>query len=273
MASVPAYCEASLNYARGMELAAVPVTIYDGRAALAELDYERCGFTLLEHHSAVRNWHDLAELERVHVPEIEALAATFTGCDRTVAYPPLLRSPAAASGEADFAPIESVHSDYTDDYRPMISEPDRPYRAFLDPLLNSHGLQREDVAQAERVLMLQFWRNLGDPHPDRPFALCDAETVSREELGTMVVPEYGGVRLDFETFFGWAPTEPERHRWYTFPELTADEVIAFRTYDSRCEDEGRAFWTLHSAFQDPRASSRAPARESLEMRVLCLFGL
>ena len=52
-----------------------------------------------------------------------------------------------------------------------------------------------------------------------------------------------------------------------------DEVIAFRTYDSLCEREGRPFWTPHSAFVDPNAPEAARPRESLEMRVLCLFGV
>jgi hypothetical protein len=50
-------------------------------------------------------------------------------------------------------------------------------------------------------------------------------------------------------------------------------VIAFRTYDSLCEREGRPFWTPHSAFVDPNAPEAARPRESLEMRVLCLFGV
>ena len=121
--------------------------------------------------------------------------------------------------------------------------------------------------------MLQFWRNIGDPQPDRPFALCDARSVARAELGSVVVPEYGGMRLEFEAYFAFAPEDPSRHRWFTFPALTINEVIAFRTYDSRCEDEGRAFWTMHSAFVDPTAPDGAAQRESVEMRVLCLFGV
>ncbi len=252
-----------------MALEPVRVAISDGRACLASLEYERCGFTLLEHRSAVTDWRDEAELEAVHVPEIAELAQDFSGCDRTVVYPPLIRSPQTARTHEDYAPIESVHSDFSEDYRRMISEPGRPYRAFLDPLLARAGLTREDVAAAERVLMLQFWRNIGDPHPDRPFALCDATSIERAELGSMVVPEYGGMRLEFEALFAFAPEDPARHRWFTFPALGVDEVIAFRTYDSRCEDEGRAFWTMHSAFVDPTARPGPGRRRARAWRCEC----
>ena len=120
--------------------------------------------------------------------------------------------------------------------------------------------------------MLQFWRNIGAERPDCPFALCDAETVPRSQLYTFTVDEYAGMRLEFEVICVTPPADPEDHHWYTFPALQDDEVIAFRTYDSRCADESRPFWTPHSAFRDPLARSDAPQRESVEMRVLCLFG-
>ena len=217
------------------------------------------------------DWRSEDELIRVHVPEIEQLALAFSGCDKAVVYQPLIRSPQTAASHEDYAPIEAVHSDFSADYRGMVCEPDRAYRNFLDPMLARAGLSHDDVAKAEHILMLQFWRNIGATYPDRPFALCDAATAPRSELYAMLVPEYGGEKLEFETFIGTVPENPASQHWYTFPGLDIDEVIAFRTYDSRCDDEGRAFWTPHSAFLDPNADDAAAQRESLEMRVLCLF--
>ncbi len=251
----------------------VTVTISDGRAALAELPFDSSGFTLLEHHSAVVDWHDEAHVRKVHIPEIEALALKYSGCERAIVYPPLVRSPTAALRTEDFAPVDFVHSDFTEDYARMVREPERPYRAFLDPLLEKAGLTRESVVGAGRILLLQFWRNIGPERPDFPLALCDARTVSRSQLEVFTVPEYGGLRLEFETFGVLPPADPGQHRWYTFPEMVIDEVIALRTYDSLCEAEGRAFWTPHTAFRDPHAGDDAPQRESVEMRALCLFDL
>ncbi|MEE9254418.1 MAG: CmcJ/NvfI family oxidoreductase [Pseudomonadales bacterium] len=267
------YCQATLNYSNESGNQPVSVNIGDGRAALDELDYESCGFTLLEHRSAVTDWGDESQLRDVHIPEIESLARAFTGCDRAAAYPALVRSPLTALESTDYAPIQFVHSDYSDDYRRMIEDPDRPYHAFLAPTLERAGLSQQDIANADRVLMLQFWRNIGAERPDYPFALCDAATVPRSQLYAFTVDEYAGTRLEFEVLCVTPPADPDDHHWYTFPGLQDSEVIAFRTYDSRCADENEPFWTPHSAFRDSVAGPDAPQRESLEMRVLCLFGV
>ncbi len=265
------YCETTLNYSDADGAAIVPVAIHNGRDQLADRDFDECGFTLLQHQSAVRDWCDHDHVADVHRPEIEVLANQFLGCDTALVYQPLIRSPAAAMDQADYAPIEFVHSDFTEDYRPMVQEEGRPYQEFFVGLLREQGLGLEDIRAAKRVVMLQFWRNTGAARPDRPFALCDASSVPRSDLSVFTVPEYGGEQLEFQTFSVQPPPVSGAHRWFTFPELTDGEVVLLRTYDSRCIDENRAFWTPHSAFVDTTVGPDAPLRESVEMRALCLF--
>ena len=271
------YCTTTLYYGQedgnADDVQPVTVAIGNARETSDTLEYESCGFTLLEHRSEVDDWRDAMHVADVHMAEIKELARQQTGCDHALVYPPIVRSPQTAREIADYAPIQFVHSDYTDDYRPMIEDPDRPYGAFLAPALETVGVKQDELADAERVLMLQFWRNIGAERPDYPLALCDADSVPRSQLYPILVPEYGGLRLEFETFGVKAPAKPDEHHWYTFPALQDDEVIAFRTFDSRCAEQNRPFWTPHSAFRDPHAGPDAPRRESVEMRVLCLFGL
>lgn len=262
------YCTASLNYAGSLNYEPRDVVIRNGRKA--ELAFDDAGFTLLQHKSAVRNWRDIQEVSNTHSPEIAALCKSFTGCDVAAVYPPLIRSPATVKSSADYAPIESVHSDYTEDYRRMVTNKDHVYQGFLKPLLDSVGLTCEDLSHAARIMVMQFWRNIGDVNPDRPLALCDASTVGRDEMIPILVPEYGGEKLDFEAFAVRTPNDVRAHHWYTYPSLKTDETLAFRTYDSLCEDEGRAFYTPHTAFQDPTLTGALP-RESVEMRALCVF--
>lgn len=265
------YCETTLNYADGEGARPVPVAIRNGRDHLAALPFEDSGFTLLDHASAVSDWRDFHQVLDVHCAEAAELARWFTDCDQAVAYEPLIRSPEAARSIEDYAPIEFVHSDYTDDFAAMVRDPERAYGGFLLPLLTQHGLSHASLAQARRLAVLQLWRNVGHPQPDRPLALCDARTATRRDVRPVLVPEYGGARLEFETFYGVVPPDPAIQHWYTFPGLGADEVIAFRTYDSRRAAAGQPFWTLHSAFRDPCAGDHAPPRESVEMRVLCIW--
>lgn len=267
----PVYCNTIMNYSGGEVAIPVAVDIFDGRAAIDDVDYDTNGFTLMRHESTVTDWTDQSHLEAVYSPEIASLAREMTGCDHTVVYSPIIRSPESARQTADFHPIEFAHSDYTDDYLAMITEPGRPYQNFLEPLLAANELSPEHVERAARVSIVQFWRNTGPERPDFPIAFCDATTVPRSQLNDFLVTEYGGERLEFHTYGIKPPADPADHRWFTFPSMQIDEVVAFRTYDSDCARNDRPFWTPHSAFRDPNAGDDAPPRESVEMRVLCLF--
>jgi hypothetical protein len=266
-----AYCEASLNYTSGMDPVPQKMTILDGREALEGLDFDQCCFTLLQHRSKVRDWSDAEQLKSIGEPETSKLAQTLSGCDFVVPYPSLIRSPAAAAQHNDYAPIHFVHTDYTDDFEGMVQDPDHTYSGFLGPLLESYGLTHADVQNASRIAMMQFWRNTGDPHPDFPLAVCDASSVSENQLGRFRVAEYAGEPLDFETFYLEASADSTTNRWYTFPGMTVDEVIAFRAFDSVYVLQHRAFWTFLSAFRDSTLGENAPSRSSVESRVLCLW--
>ncbi len=267
------YCQAVLNYtldvAGSGDTTPVEVPIFDARGR--DLAFEDCGFRLLEHALPAVKAIDASDLSGSHGAAVQALARELSGCDRTLLYPPIVRSPMMARKVADYAPITFVHSDFTDDYRCMLEDPARPYAAYIQPLLAAAGLSQRDVTLARRVLLLQFWRNLGAERPDYPLAICDARSVPRADLLPFVVPEYGGLHLEFETFSVRAPRPPDVHHWYTFPGMSHDELLVFRTYDSACVESDRPFWTPHSAFRDPHAGANALQRESVEMRVLCLF--
>ena len=90
-------------------------TMNCGRSALANLEINRQGFTLSRHRSSVSDWDDLDEINRIHRPEIRTLAKTIAHCDEVVVYPALARSTARGLEEPDHAPIQFVHSDFSED--------------------------------------------------------------------------------------------------------------------------------------------------------------
>jgi hypothetical protein len=268
--AAPVYCEATFHYHDGETGVAVASPVLDGRHPEAPDEFERCGFALVQHRSEVTDWKDRHGLDGVYRAELERFAVDFTGCDVAVSFPLIARSLEAARVQPDHAPIEFVHSDFTDDYGPMVTEPARPYRSFLDPLLADHGLDHDDVARASRLMVLQWWRNIGPVDADVPLAVCDAESVPPDRLIRQMLPYYAGLRLDFEIFAVRPPASSDR--WFTFPRMTVDEVLVLRTYDSQLADAGRAFWTPHSAFRDPHVSEDpAHRRSSIEARALCIW--
>jgi len=266
---VTLYCRATLNYFAGGVLAPIEVEILDGRS-LGRLSWRENGFELLQHESMLKSWATIPN-DSAHYDEMGGLARELTGCDAVTYYPALVRSPKAAASSEDLNPVQIVHSDYTESYRGMIEDSSHPYRAILDPFMEQAGVSGGDIEKARRIVTLQFWRNIGPKVMDYPLTFCDANTVSRLSLTPVLVPEYGGLVTQFESFAVAPPCSATEHRWVTFPVMTRDEVVAFRSYDSDMENSGEPFWTPHTAFADPTVSPDAPARASVEMRAICLF--
>lgn len=264
------YCRAPLNYVGDEDFSSVEVAIRNGRKAKTGL--ATTGFELRHQPSSVSDWSDPDEVAEVHHPEITKMVIDDLSCDAVIFYPSVVRGPsAAASGSDDSDSINVVHSDYTERYQAMLRTPGHPYISILKPSMNAAKITSADLANASRVVTFTLWRNIGDPAPDRPLALCDTRTVERDELRSQLVEEYGGVPAQFESFLVSAPSDPKQHKWFTYPEMTADELVVFRAYDSDLANQGKRFWTPHTSFLDPNVGDDAPARESVELRALGLF--
>lgn len=264
------YCEAPLYYMNGLnDVATVTTPIRNGRLA-SELSWEREGFELMHHESAIENWDDDDEIARVYYAEMCALARELSGADHTLIASHISRNPEAAREHGDYAPIQYVHSDFTDNYGDLIKERYLKEDPEHQRMLAQAGMSAEDFRNARRLLILQFWRNVGPEAMDLPLAFCDATSVAHEEMVAIHVPNYADSGLPFDAFGMQRPATDTAHRWYVFPEMSRDEVVAFRTFDSDRVGSDAPFWTPHSAFRDPHHPD-APDRRSIEVRVTCLF--
>lgn len=264
----------AMNYvarnATGEETVAVPVAVADGRRAGLP-GWESCGFELMAHASTVSDWDDEAEIARAHYEEMEALARRLTGCDHALVSGHIRRNPEEAARHPDLGPIAFVHSDFAASYGDLIRHRYRGQEEQAGHALARAGIGADAVATAPRLLILQFWRNTGPPRMDLPIAFCDARSVPPEDVRALPVHNYAGGGFDFDTLAVLAPENPARHRWYTYPQMQADEVVAFRTFDSERVKSGEPFWTPHSAFEDPDVPRGRPSRRSIELRATCLF--
>ena len=77
---------------------------------------------------------------------------------------------------------------------------------------------------------------------------------------TVVYPDREG--------FTYVVAPNDAHRWYYPDQMTRDEALIFKVFDSA--DDGRARFTAHSAVQIPGALD-TPRRESCEVRALVVF--
>lgn len=260
-------CRTTLNF---FDRGPTDVEVIDGRAADLP-GWEVCGFELRRHSSAVRDWDDEDELARVHHGEMAALAQQLTGCDHALVIGHIKRNPEKAREHSDLAPITFVHSDFADSYGDVLRNRYRNPEDELRASLEAAGITPDDVAGARRLLVLQFWRNLGPEKMDLPLAFCDARTTPAGRVQGFPVANYAGSGIDFDAMGVMAPTDDDPQRWYGFDRMTRDEVVTFRTYDTDRIGTGEPYWTPHSAYRDPEVELGRPARSGIELRATCLF--
>ena len=237
------------------ETESIEVPIADMRPLSHELSIDREGFELLRHTTEVADLYDDAAIENLYYPEIEALLNTRFGADRTVVFDATRRSDGAEGApnpDGLRGPALRVHVDYT-----VKSGPQR-----IADILGEDEAERlaEDGA---RIVQVNVWRPISGPVRRSPLALADASSVGAGELiaTDQVFPDRVGEIYQL----AHAPTQ----RWYYAPEITPDEVLLIKGWDSI--DDGRARFTPHGAFSFAETPADAPPRESIEVRALVVI--
>ena len=157
------------------------------------------------------------------------------------------------------APAGLVHGDYT-----AVSAPRRLAQLSEAPkrndALDTAPLDGVDVA-GRRFAFVNVWRPISTVQ-STPLACCDASSVSEDELLTFQIHYSDRVG---ENYFA---RHHERHAWYYFPRMKRNEALLIQQWDST--DEAAKF-ALHSAFADPSSPPDAPARESIEVRLVVVY--
>jgi hypothetical protein len=187
----------------------------------------------------------------VYYKETEELVKKYSGARRVLVFDHTHRSADEATREAKLisGPVRAAHNDYTE-----WSGPQRVRDLLPD--------EAEELLKG-RFAVIQTWRPIRHPVQREPLAIADARSVGKKELITSkrIYPDRVG-----ETYH---MTYNPEHVWYYFPNMTRDEAIVFKCFDSALD--GRARWTAHCAFDDPTSPAEAPPRESIEMRTLAFF--
>ncbi len=228
------------------------VAIHDGRAAAEPFDLDRQGFALVRHDTAVTDFYDDAEIETVYEAEVESLVKAVTGASRVVVFDHTRRSDSVAMREQKGIrePAGNVHNDYT-----ARSAPQR-VRDLL-PAEEAEALLKR------RFAIVNVWRPIRGPVRTAPLALCDARSVAPEDLIAAERRAKDRVGEIQQAVFNPA------HRWYYFPNMERHEAVLIKVYDSA--EDGRARFTIHTAFDDPTSPPDAPPRESIETRTFVFF--
>jgi hypothetical protein len=216
---------------------------------LDSVDLDSEGFELLRHKSAVKNFYDDGEVRSIYCPEAEQALKEVTGADRVFIFDHTVRRRVPGAEDRRVGPRQPatrVHVDHT-----ARSGPQRVRDLLPD--------EAEQLLRG-RVQIINLWRPIRGPLRDAPLAVCDARTVSPDDL----VPS----DLIYQHRVGelYSVKYNPAHQWFYVPEMRTDEVLLLKCYDS--ELDGRARFLPHSAFIDPTTPLDAPRRESIELRTL-----
>jgi hypothetical protein len=227
------------------------VIVHNGRPQAKDFVLDRDGFRFVPHDTKVRDFFDDADVRGVYYPEMEALVKAESGASRVVVFDHTLRTGDDAERERlkIREVVPRVHNDYTE-----WSGPQRVRDLLPD---------EADTLLQRRFAIIQVWRPIRLPVESFPLAICDARSVSIDNL---VVSERRYPNRVGQTY---AITYNPNHKWFWFPRMRREEAIVFKVYDSL--KDGRARWTAHTAFDDPTSPPNARPRESIEIRTLAFF--
>ena len=252
-----------------------PFEIEDARPlqakAASEAEFlEDHGFVLLDHQTAVCDWGGAStsegpsEVVRLYYPEIEQLIRErlFPGRRLEVHQwsPPLRRGRGTSTPQY----ANGVHSDYgltPEDFEVSVE-------AYADRRAAQGWRASYDRPEVESFMMIDFWRptNMAGPLLHMPLALCDPSSV---EIADLVPTAMRGIAPSGLPTHHVALRYSPRHRWYYYPRMGMDEVLAFKLFECRKDDPRPDHFrsVLHTAFADPASPADAEERQSCEHRV------
>ena len=208
---------------------------------------------MLKHHTEISDFSDPFALGERYRNEIASVLRERVGADHIVVTGHgVLRY----SERSDLAgtlnnslPARFAHIDISDHSAAQFAERAAPDRAYA------------------RVAAFNLWRVFTPPPQDVPLAICDARTVTNDELilSDAIFDEPSAPAWSFESL---TVAANPHHQWYWFSDMRLDELILFVTHDS---DATRPHCVPHCAFDHPSIQSHWLARGSIEMRATCYW--
>jgi hypothetical protein len=241
-----------------LELDAQSVEIRNARTGADAPSLAREGFTLVRHRSAVSDFRDSAQVQQIYLPEAERLLREITGAKRVImmrgAVPRFSERSKDYRTSFNSRPARFTHVDYTERSAP----------GLLQSLLATVA---PDFKPRGRYAGYNLWRVLSEPPQDVPLGVCDARSVEAGDLvpADAVFDAPGAPEFRFEAYL---LRHNPRHRWFYFPNMTRDEALVFKAYDT---DASQPLRVPHCAFDDPNCPKDVAPRASIEVRGFAFF--
>lgn len=229
------------------------VTIQNARPIVDELSLDREGFALVKHKISCADVREPALMRDRYLEEMVPFIKDYFKASKVVPKQDgvVLRRADQGSNPANMAPIsKTAHSDYAPVAGPVLAAAEN----------QAQGIP---ITAYSRLMIIQAWRVLSPPPQDFPLTVCDASTIPERD---MLVVDYGRGEPGWHK--SWSIFHDPAHRWYYFPEMTSDEFIMWKGYDSETHYNVRS---AHTAFDARPAHPDAIPRESVEARFFVYY--
>ncbi|KAI1508873.1 GAG-pre-integrase domain containing protein [Pyrenophora tritici-repentis] len=223
------------------------ITVHDVRGQEDQFTLDVNGFQFHKHTSQEKDFVDEEMIKSRYYPETEQLLKDVTGASRVHVFNHAIRRQ-RLSDDPDArtlsGPVNRIHIDQS--YEAALSRVPFHLPEDADKLLKS------------RVQIINVWRPIKTVRRD-PLAVAEANSVNDDSLvvAEIIYPDRNG-----ETY---AVKYDPKHKWFYKSELSPDEVLLFKCFDSKLD--GRARRVPHTAFAVPGTEDKE-SRESIEIRAL-----
>jgi hypothetical protein len=228
------------------------MTIRNGRPIRDSFKLDTHGFVFVDHHTTMKDFTDEAERKRVYDREVAELVRKYSGASEVVVFDHTIRVGDEKIQQSTGArpPVKGVHNDYTEKSAP------RRLREIV-------GDAEAERRFKKRWAIIQVWRPIRGAVMIDPLGICDGRSIP--EKGFILVQRRYKDRTGEVYHIAYNP----EHVWYHFPQMTRDEALVFKVFDSDPNVETR--FSAHSAFDDPATPRNAPPRESIETRTFAFW--
>lgn len=242
-----------------------PIAIHDARdlqangTSEAELFAEN-GFVLLGHTTMVKDWDDVPQ---AFCDEVEEIIRTrlLPGKRLEIQQRPTPLRRGRGTTTPQYG--QGVHSD-----GPLTAELYAAnVGAFAGEAAQSWWLERYRRDDVTGFMSIDFWRttNMQGPLHHMPLAVCAPNSLDRSDILPM---EFLGIAPEGRMTHHLALRFNPAQRWYFYPQMTGNELLAFKLCEFWKDDPGAQPQNcFHSAFRDPFAPADAEERQSCEHRV------
>ena len=223
--------------------------IEDGRPSHQGFKIHKQGFQFINAPTQTDDFEDEGLVEGVYYDEVKEIVKSITGANDAFVFDHTIRFGEMNSKRK---PAHHVHNDYT--------------------IKTAHSRAEECIGSelfaslsGRRMIQINVWRPLVDIVHRSPLALCDATSIDTQDF----IPT--NIHFPDTDHVGeiYALRKAKGQRWSYFSEMTHDEVVLIKGYDSLTE--GVARFTPHTAFEYPHQDPNIPPRKSIETRTFAFY--